>query len=121
MSLLPLTKSITSIASKSLGSVTDFRKILSAAPSLSSFTFPPQIQVGIGVANALGLKIPTTPEAAITAILGSKNPINNVLGSIQNTTKQIEGILGQSTLKVNGVLSQAVTVEEALNRIEFLF
>lgn len=119
MSLLP--KSITSIASKTLGGVSDFRKVLSAAPSLSSFTFPPQVQLGLGVANALGLKIPTTPEDAVAAILGSKNPINNVLGSIENTTKRVEGIIGQTTLKVDGVLQKAATVEEALNKIDFLF
>lgn len=119
MSLLP--RSITSIASKSLGGIADFRKILSAAPSLSSFTFPPQVQVGIGVANALGLKIPTTPEGAVQAILGSKNPINNILGSIENKTKALEGLIGQTTIKVNGVLQKASSVEEAINRIEFLF
>lgn len=120
MSLLPLPRSITAVAKSALGSVTDFRKILDVAPTLSTFAFPPQIAMGISVANTLGLKIPTTPEGAINAILGG-NTVNNILGSIQNTQKAINGVLGQTTVKIDGVLGQVSTVEEAINRIEFLF
>lgn len=112
--------SITGVAKQALGKTADFRKILDAAPSLTSLTFPPQISLAIKAANSIGLGLPSTPQEAVQRILGSTQPIDNILGSLKNTTSQVEGVLGQVTIKVDGITKAAGTVEETLNSIDWL-
>ena len=117
---MSLFKSITGVAQQALGKTKDFRKILDAAPGLSSFTFPPQVTLGLTIANKLGLGLPTTPEQAITRILGSTKSIDNILGTLKNTTEQVEGFLGQGIVKIGGIEQKADSVQKVLNSIEWL-
>ena len=73
--------SIGKIAKVSTGKVSNFRKVLDFNPGLSSFILPPQVQLGIKVAGALGIKVPT-PEDLIKMGTGK---LDKVLGGIRNT------------------------------------
>jgi hypothetical protein len=112
--------SITGLASQALGSVSNFRTLLDAAPSLTTLAFPPQVTLALKAANALGLGLPSTPQQALTRVLGSTDKIDNILGGLKNTTTQVQGILGQVTIKVDGVTKSISSVEETLNSIDWL-
>jgi hypothetical protein len=112
-------KSITGVAKQALGATSQFRTILEAAPNLSKFTFPPQVQAGIAVAGVFGIKLPGTPQAAVDLILG-KGKVDNILGSLKNTSTRLDGVIGQITVKINGVEKTANSVSDVLNSIDWL-
>lgn len=106
-------KSLTGIAKVATGKVSDFRKVLDLNPGLSPFKYPPQIQAGIKVASVFGIKVPTEQE-----LIGLANgKIQTVLGSLKRPLEQaitvVEG-------KLQTVTKAAGTVEEVLNKIDWL-
>lgn len=97
--------SITGIAKKLTGSISGFRQVLNANPQLSSFILPPQVQLGIKVANAVGLKIPTPDDLLglvnkqITTTLGDiRKPATGVLDSVEGIIKKVPSELTEETL-----------------------
>jgi hypothetical protein len=92
-------KSIT----KGLSSV---RSVLSKAPSISSFAFPPQIQAGIKVANMIGINVPSSPSALLQGVL--KRDVDKDIAALQkltlNTVDDIESTVTTNIEKIDWLL-----------------
>lgn len=102
------------IAKSVTGSVGGIRQVLSANPSLTSFVLPPQVQIGLKVANSLGLKIPD-PNTVVSSVVSqaltkARTTLEPSLTAIEATANQLP------TIKVlNGK-----TADEVLNSIDWL-
>ncbi len=109
-----IAKTATGLAKQVTGKTADFRKILSANPSSLSILLPPQVQMGITLANQLGLKIPTAEQLQGRA----NSELQKILGGLQ---KDAHGALGGILDKVDSnVLSGTKSVEDVLNKIDWL-
>lgn len=128
-------KTVSGVAKSALGTVSAARKVMDFNPSLSGLLLPPQISMGLKVANVVGgmvgVKIPTESDIKDFA----QGKLDNVLGGIRSKVKtplgQIEAAL-QQVSSINNPLSFAQRVmsrtvelkglspEEILNSIEWL-
>lgn len=101
-------KGVAKLAKSALGSVSKFRSVLNFNPALTSFAFPPQVQLGINAAKALGLKLPSQ----LDLLTNPKGTLNDLLGS----DKRLSFI----TKTRASLLKVLTTVEEKLNSIDWL-
>jgi hypothetical protein len=78
MALFNIARTISGAAKVLTGSTKDFRKILEANSGLISFALPPQVAMGIKVANQLGIRIPS-PDSLIKS---GTTELNKILKGI---------------------------------------
>ena len=98
--------SITKAAKLATGKAADFRKVLENTPQISGFTFPPSVQVGIQVASALGVKVPTAEELTglankeIDRLFGKiREPVLKQLTQVESAISQLEGLEPKEIIK----------------------
>ena len=129
-----IVKTATGIAKKATGSISSFRKVLGTNPSALSLLLPPQVSMGIKVANSLGLKVPSTDvllgkamSELDRAVFGAYRPstkdvIDALNGNPESLTPNMQRILGE--LERSGLLKDIQratgTAEDILNKIEWL-
>lgn len=129
-----LVKTATGIAKKATGQISNFRQVLGANPSSLSLLLPPQVSMGIKVANQLGLKIPSTDvligkamSELDKAVFGAYRPntddvLKALRGDPQSLTPNMQRILGE--LEKSGLLKDIQkagdTAENILNKIDWL-
>lgn len=112
MALFP---SLSKVAKTVTGSVSGFRKILDFNPSLMSFALPPQVSMGLKIANTIGsvtgaFKVPTEAELKQLAqgkidlvLKGARRDVLNSLAKAQSS-----------------ILRNLGTTEEVLKKLEWL-
>lgn len=120
-------KTVSGIAKKATGSVSDFRKVLDLKPSLSSLAFPPQVSMGLKAANliggAFGVDIPTEDDIKAYA----QGKLDKALGSVFRDADKVLGDVAGKLESVNGKLVklestkfEGKTPEEILSSIDWL-
>lgn len=126
-----ITRSISGIAKKSLGSVTKVRSLMAFNPLASGLLLPPQVSLGLKVAgiagNAFGLKIPNEQEliglasGEVDKIFGGiRSKVGATLDDIENTIGKVDStIAGISNNETINKLNE-LTAEEVLNDINWL-
>jgi hypothetical protein len=106
-----ITKSVTGIAKKVAKNTKAFRKVLGANPSLMSLALPPQVQVGLKVADAVGIKIPSPDE-----LLGKADSL-----LAKSTVGLYRSRIIATLDKVDGITDDVVQTVEDINSIEWLW
>ena len=98
------------IARKVVGKVSGFREVLSFNPSSLGFRLPPQVSMGIQVANSLGLRVPT--EAQMVQLATGK--LDLVLKGVRRD------VLATLERQQSQIFQAADSVDKVLNSIEWL-
>lgn len=96
--------SVRSITS-AVGGIKSVRSVLDRVPTLSSLTFPPQVQMGIRVAGMLGINIPSSPSELARKILG------------RDIDKDISSLKGRIDKLLNGALGGVDKLESVVRDI----
>lgn len=91
------TKTVTGVAEDIRGQVTDFRGVLDLNTQLSPFTFPPQVQAGLEVANQLGIKVPSSDDLTALAQGQIDKYLGGLLEDANGVLDTIDGLLGKVT------------------------
>lgn len=124
---MSLFRTVSGVAKKATGSVSDFRKAYELKPSLSSLAFPPQVSMGLKAANliggAFGVDIPTEDDIKAYA----QGKLDKALGGIYRDANKVLGGIGGKRESVNGKLVklgstkfEGKTPEEILSSIDWL-
>ncbi|MBW4558443.1 MAG: hypothetical protein KME59_21460 [Trichormus sp. ATA11-4-KO1] len=125
---LGIAKTASGIAKTVTGKVKDFRGVLATNPGALGLALPPQVQLGINVANSLGLKIPSADVLSKQvmseldkAVFGlyrpsTKDLLNGLKGRV-STTPGLDQYLEQLRKSGNSTLDK---IEEATNTAEDL-
>jgi hypothetical protein len=124
-SLGSIAKSVTGISKAVTGTTKNFRQVLAANPSALSITLPPQVSMGITIANSLGLKVPTADvKAVFGAYRASTTDLLNALSGVDSAAAGLDQYLSQLTKDGSSVLDKIKvgdkTVEGILNQISWL-
>lgn len=107
---------LTKIAKTVTGATKGFRKVLDFNPSLASFAFPPQVAMGLKVANiasdALGLNLKVPTEGDLKAMAQGK--IDKILGGIRRPVLSVlDKLEGGFTKKIG-------SAQEVLSKLDWL-
>lgn len=105
---------LSKVAKSLTGKVSGFKSILNYTPQLSPFVLPPQVQLGLSVANSLGVRIPTPQQLTDTANGIISNELTKLRKPILNTLGKIEP--GLATIETT-----SATLEEVINQINWLY
>jgi hypothetical protein len=135
-SLGSIAKSVTGISKAVTGTTKNFRQVLAANPSALSITLPPQVTMGITVANSLGLKIPTADvltkqvmseldKSVFGIYRASTTDLINALNGVDSAAAGLDQYLSQLTKEGSSVLDKvkipdSTTVDGILNQISWL-
>lgn len=131
-----IVKSISGISKAVTGTTKNFRQVLAANPRALNLVLPPQVSMGIKVANQLGLKIPSEDVLKSKAmseldkvVFGTYRPntddlIRALKGETRSDTPGLDRYLDQLRKSGKSVLDQIEsgqkTVEDVLNSINWL-
>lgn len=99
-------KSATGIAKAVSGATRNFRGVLSSNPGLLSLALPPQVSMGIKVANQLGFKIPSED-----VLIGKART---------ELDKALSGLYRSSISKLGPIAQKVENLEATLNSIDWL-
>lgn len=135
-SLGSIAKSVTGISKAVTGTTKNFRQVLAANPSALSITLPPQVSLGITVANSLGLKVPTADvltkqvmseldKSVFGIYRASTTDLLNALSGVDSAAAGLDQYLSQLTKDGSSVLDKvkipdSTTVDGILNQISWL-
>lgn len=111
--MFDISKTVSGISKQVSGHISGAREILSSNPHISPFTFPPQVQGAIAVANQLGIKVPTEAELVKLA----NGEIDNILGGLG---KDLSSVLDTVDSELGRVTKKAEDVQEVLNSLSWL-
>lgn len=104
--------SITAVAKKATGSVSDFRKVLDLKPSLSSLVLPPQVSMGLKAANLIGgangVQIPSEDDIRAYA----QGKLDKALGGLYSDTSKVVNTVESSLTEVIELNGKLVKVKQ---------
>lgn len=99
-------RSATGIAKSITGTTKNFRGVLGSNPGLLSLALPPQVSMGIRVANQLGFKIPSED-----VLIGKART---------ELDKALSGLYRSGVAKLEPIVQKVEDLEATLNSIEWL-
>jgi hypothetical protein len=105
-----IAKTVTGIATQATGATGAFRKVLSSNPGALGLILPPQVSVGLKVASALGLKVPSIEQL--------QGKVNTELDNVfKGLTREVNPILDKIDASV---LAGSKKSSEVLSSIDWL-
>ena len=102
---LNITRTVTGIAASASGKLGDFRKVLAVNPSSLSLLLPPQVQLGISIANQIGLKVPTADQLQGKVNTEIQNIFKGLTREAGTVLDSVDGKITTGTKTVEGLLS----------------
>lgn len=115
--------SISSIAKKSLGSVSKVRTLLDFNPTSMGLVFPPQVTMGLELAKAVGIKVPTEKELLGLATGKIDKLLGGVRGDIKVGLDGLESLINGAPGKLRDLVPDSLkglSQEEILQSISWL-
>ncbi len=127
LSLGKLTGSISSVAQKGLGGISQVRTLMNFNPLASGLVFPPQVSLGLKgaglIGKALGIKVPNEQEIIGMATGKIDKLLGGIRGKVGTTLDKLEGYLKLPPSKIQELIPGSIkgkNKEQILDAIDWL-